>query len=40
MKPIDIIHEINTLNMLIVEDGDDIREIMSTTFGKICKTTN
>ncbi len=39
MKPIDMIKEINTLSILIVEDGDDIREIMSSTFGKICKTT-
>ncbi len=34
-----MIKEVNKLNMLIVEDGEDIREIMSTTFNKICKTT-
>ncbi len=39
MNPLDIINEIKTLNVLIVEDGDDIREIMSTTFGKIFKAT-
>ena len=36
MEAIDMIKEINKLDILIVEDGDDIREIMSTTFGKIC----
>ena len=36
MEAIDMIKEINKLNILIVEDGDDIRDIMSTTFGKIC----
>ena len=33
-----ILKEMNKLDILIVEDGDDIREIMSTTFNKICHT--
>ncbi len=36
---IDIITEVNKLDMLIVEDSDDIRDIISTTFNKICKTS-
>ena len=33
-----MINEINELNLLIVEDSDDIREIISTTFSKICNS--
>lgn len=39
MEMVSMINEIKKLNMLIVEDGDDIREIMSTTFNKICSST-
>ncbi len=38
MDAVDMIEEINKLNILIVEDGDDIRDIMATTFSKICHT--
>jgi len=34
-----MIKAVKDINMLIVEDGDDIREIMSNTFSKICKAT-
>ncbi|RLA83101.1 MAG: response regulator [Epsilonproteobacteria bacterium] len=39
MKMQELIEDIKNLNVLIVEDDDDIREIMSTPFGKICNTT-
>ena len=35
----ELIDEIKDLNLLIVEDGDDIRDIMSLTLGKIFKST-
>ncbi len=35
----DIINELKDLNILIVEDGEDIRDIMSSTLGKIFITT-
>jgi CheY-like chemotaxis protein len=35
----DVINELKNLNILIVEDGDDIRDIMSSTLGKIFNTT-
>ncbi|MEA3498688.1 MAG: response regulator [Campylobacterota bacterium] len=35
----DLIDSVNKLNVLIVEDGEDIREIMSSTLEKIFKTT-
>lgn len=33
-----MIKDIAQLDMLIVEDGDDIRDIMATTFRKICNS--
>ena len=39
MEMVDMLKKISDLDMLIVEDGDDIREIMSTTFNKICHST-
>ncbi len=39
MEKMNMIEEINKLDMLIVEDGEDIRDIMSTTFNKICHST-
>jgi len=33
-----VLDKFKSLNMLIVEDGDDIREIMVNTFGKIFKS--
>jgi len=35
---IEMIKAVNKLNMLIVEDSDDIRGIIATTFDKVCKT--
>lgn len=35
----DLIKNIENLNVLIVEDGEDVRSIMTSTFGKIFKTT-
>ena len=40
MELIDILQDINHLNILIVEDSDDIRELMSSTFDKIFQTTH
>lgn len=34
-----LIKDLNELNILIVEDGQDIREIMSSTFNKLFKST-
>lgn len=34
-----LIQDLNKLNILIVEDGQDIRDIMSTTFSKLFKST-
>ncbi|MEA2050344.1 MAG: response regulator [Campylobacterota bacterium] len=34
-----IVKDLKKLNLLIVEDGQDIREIMSTTFSKLFKST-
>lgn len=34
-----MIQDLNQLNVLIVEDGQDIRDIMATTFNKLFKTT-
>jgi DNA-binding NtrC family response regulator len=39
METKDMIKELRDLDMLIVEDGDDIREIMARTFSKICAKT-
>ncbi len=39
MTLLETIEQIKELNILIVEDGDDIREIMSSTLGKIVKTS-
>jgi len=33
-----MLNKVKELDILIVEDGDDIREIMATTFNKICHT--
>ena len=35
----DLLNELKDLNILIVEDGADIRDIMSTTLGKIFNST-
>ncbi len=34
-----LVQDLKELNLLIVEDGQDIRDIMSTTFNKLFKTT-
>lgn len=34
-----LIQDLKSLNILIVEDGEDIREIMSSTLNKLFKTT-
>ena len=34
-----LVNDLKELNLLIVEDGQDIREIMSSTFNKLFKTT-
>lgn len=34
-----LIEDLHKLNILIVEDGQDIRDIMSTTFSKLFKST-
>ncbi len=39
MKIANIINDLKELNLLIVEDGKDIRDIMSTTFTKLFKST-
>ena len=35
----ELVNDLNKLNILIVEDGEDIRSIMSSTFNKIFKNT-
>jgi len=35
----DVLNDLKDLKILIVEDGDDIRDIMSTTLGKIFNNT-
>ena len=35
----DLLNELKDLNILIVEDGEDIRDIMSATLGKIFNST-